>query len=353
MPSRLIPYGTICSEFDKNELRRFFVDNNYVKADVYKTLSRIYKFSKIYDIGVHTYTKEDLDVLKNKLDNRQKQLKYKSMIDLSLYEIFAPDAKTAKFHYEAMVKKKTKVMVDMGSVPNVSYRKGSSLAYQISVHGEEEGAKRYESSIKKQKKSSVRCVEYWMTKGYSEEEAKDKVSFAQNTFSLDICVEKHGVIEGTRIWQERQDKWQATLNAKPQNEIDEMNRKKSSGIRAYGYGEEFVGPGIFYSILLPDSTIKFGITNKNSVDGRYFKYQLKNCTVFIEEKNMGIGAPILESIIKTSLSSNVIPKWEQKYSHFGQTETVKMSIEDYMVVYKESKERLNELISNTAQFCQS
>ena len=52
---------------------------------------------------------------------------------------------------------------------------------------------------------------------------------AQSTFSLDKCIEKHGLEEGARIWQERQDKWQDTLTSKSQEEIDEINKSKFSG----------------------------------------------------------------------------------------------------------------------------
>lgn len=70
---------------------------------------------------------------------------------------------------------------------------------------------------------------YYTERGYSLEEAEKLVSERQTTFSLDKCIARHGPTEGQRVWQERQDKWQNTLNSKPQDEIDEMNRKKASG----------------------------------------------------------------------------------------------------------------------------
>ena len=69
-------------------------------------------------------------------------------------------------------------------------------------------------------------IGYWLKKGYSEEESKIKVSERQATFSLDKCIEKYGKEEGTKIWQERQIKWQETLEDKPQEEIDKINRSK-------------------------------------------------------------------------------------------------------------------------------
>lgn len=69
-------------------------------------------------------------------------------------------------------------------------------------------------------------IEYWLEKGFSEEEAKQKLKERQITFTLKKCIEKHGEIEGKKVWQNRQDKWQDTLKSKPQDEIDRMNKSK-------------------------------------------------------------------------------------------------------------------------------
>ena len=55
--------------------------------------------------------------------------------------------------------------------------------------------------------NSHRCIEYWMVRGYSEEEAKQNISKLQTTFSLEICVDKFGQEEGRKIWLDRQEKW--------------------------------------------------------------------------------------------------------------------------------------------------
>lgn len=69
-------------------------------------------------------------------------------------------------------------------------------------------------------------VDYWINKGYSIEESKDIISRSQVTFSLEICIEKYGDEEGYRIWKERQDKWQETLNSKSEEELIEINFKR-------------------------------------------------------------------------------------------------------------------------------
>lgn len=78
------------------------------------------------------------------------------------------------------------------------------------------------------REQSVRCKEFYIKKGYSEQEAQHKVKEQQTTFSLDICVQKHGEKLGYEIWKDRQERWQNTLNTKPQEEIDRINKSKGT-----------------------------------------------------------------------------------------------------------------------------
>ena len=50
-------------------------------------------------------------------------------------------------------------------------------------------------------------IGYWLKKGYSIEDAKKKLSERQTTFSLQICIEKYGKENGKEIWMNRQMKW--------------------------------------------------------------------------------------------------------------------------------------------------
>lgn len=76
--------------------------------------------------------------------------------------------------------------------------------------------------------SSRRCIEYYTARGFSTEEAEKLRSNSQKYFSKEICIQKHGESNGTKIWQSRQDAWQATLNAKPAEEKARINRSKLS-----------------------------------------------------------------------------------------------------------------------------
>ena len=78
------------------------------------------------------------------------------------------------------------------------------------------------------RRSSIRCKEYWIDKGYSKEQAIQEVSKIQNTFSLEKCIEKHGKVVGKEIFEKRQEKWQNTLKSKSKEEIDAINRKKGT-----------------------------------------------------------------------------------------------------------------------------
>jgi len=82
----------------------------------------------------------------------------------------------------------------------------------IVKYGKEEGVKLFrEKKVKEGKLHSPRSVEYWLNKGFSVEESKNKVSEGQNKFSLVKCIEKYGEEEGKIIFTERQKKWQESL----------------------------------------------------------------------------------------------------------------------------------------------
>jgi len=70
------------------------------------------------------------------------------------------------------------------------------------------GTKTSMSRLKEQHRSSShRCIEYWILRGLTIEEATEKVAKEQSTFSLEKCIDKHGEIKGTKKWADRQEKW--------------------------------------------------------------------------------------------------------------------------------------------------
>jgi len=76
---------------------------------------------------------------------------------------------------------------------------------------------------------------YYTNQGYSEDEAKKLLSERQSTFSLKKCIEKFGEVDGIDVFNDRQQKWQDTLKAKPKEEINRINKAKGSGLNS-GWG---------------------------------------------------------------------------------------------------------------------
>lgn len=81
-----------------------------------------------------------------------------------------------------------------------------------------------------QNNSSPKRTSYYTNKGYSEAEAIKLLSDSQATFSLALCIEKYGEVEGKARWDERQEKWLNTLDDKTDDEKREINRKKRPNI---------------------------------------------------------------------------------------------------------------------------
>lgn len=74
---------------------------------------------------------------------------------------------------------------------------------------------------------------YWVNKGFSEEESKQKVSEYQSTFSLNKCIQKYGKEEGEKRFTERQNKWLSSL--------------LTNGNMVIGYSK--ISQELFYKIL--------------------------------------------------------------------------------------------------------
>lgn len=70
-------------------------------------------------------------------------------------------------------------------------------------------------------------IGYWIKQGYSEEDAQKRLSERQTTFNLEKCIEKYGEEEGKKKWEERQSKWQKTLNER--FSLEEMIEWKKKG----------------------------------------------------------------------------------------------------------------------------
>lgn len=105
-------------------------------------------------------------------------------------------------------------------------------------------------------------TDYYTSRGYSLEKAKELVYERQSTFSLEKCIEKHGENEGVKVWEARQEKWQNTLSNKSIEEIREINKKKgnngNSSIAAIKFFNNLVKELSYYDIKKQDCIFNDG-----------------------------------------------------------------------------------------------
>lgn len=81
------------------------------------------------------------------------------------------------------------------------------------------------NSPEKYYEKTPKRIEYWVKKGYSEEESKKIISGLQKTFSKEICVKKYGYKKGIDIFNKRQEKWIKSLYEN--NDLEEINKKRN------------------------------------------------------------------------------------------------------------------------------
>lgn len=116
------------------------------------------------------------------------------------------------------------------------------------------------------KVNSKRCIEYWINLGYSKIEAKEKVSEQQATFTLEKCIKKYGEEVGKQRWLKRQEKWKETIDNKTDGEKIEIKRKKATKVNYKSlWNKDLEEDGILYLIKiygLGEEFYKIGVTTK-------------------------------------------------------------------------------------------
>jgi len=102
------------------------------------------------------------------------------------------------------------------AILQIEGQKMVSLRGCIARFGEKEGIKKWEEREGKRSaagKLGSANLQYWLNKGYSEEESIIKRSERQKTFSKAVCIKKHGEEKGLMIFTERQNKWSKSLSS--------------------------------------------------------------------------------------------------------------------------------------------
>lgn len=159
-------------------------------------------------------------------------------------------------------------------------------------------------------------IEYYLDKGMSQEDAEYALHKRQQTFTLEKCIERHGPIEGQIVWQDRQDRWMATLDSKTDAEKDAINMSKSTRVNySTLWGLDMTTPGSFYVIRINETTVKIGITTKK-IYQRYPDVNLDDVLYCENQKDIN-HAFMMEQLLKTRYKSHVI---RNDYGDYGWTE---------------------------------
>ena len=129
-------------------------------------------------------------------------------------------------------------------------------------------------------------AKYWISRGYTVEEAKEKISKRQSTFSLEKCIQNYGEKQGKERWLERQKKWHKNYKKQNFSKISQelfwfivRNLDDLTGIYFAELDEnkkkDMSGKNWEYTLKLDNSFIKpdFYIENSNKIiefDGTYW-----------------------------------------------------------------------------------
>ena len=119
------------------------------------------------------------------------------------------------------------------------------------------------------KEKTSTCIEYYLAKGMTQQEAKQALKNRQSTFSLQKCIQKYGQEEGLRKFNQRQQKWQKTLNLKNQQQKTEINNNKSlkyKCIKQYGKQQGLK----VYNQKHKEQIEKGKKTKEEKINGNYF-----------------------------------------------------------------------------------
>ena len=188
-------------------------------------------------------------------------------------------------------------------------------------------------------------VDYYLSRGYSEEESLQLLKTRQTTFSLRICIEKYGEIEGTAVWKDRQDRWQNTIMSKSADELSDINKRKSTKINYKTlWNNELDDPGSFYIIKIAKNSYKIGITSRK-ISSRYKQDDLDKVEILLFGTTTINHAFQIEQILKRSYLHTII---EKDYGPFGWTEVLNGI--DIDILLKEANDLLLSPETSDAMF---
>lgn len=193
---------------------------------------------------------------------------------------------------------------------NEGIEKFNLYKQQLSYNGKKSAKKRKETNYD-YTTSTPRRKEYWLKKGYSEQEAMLMVAKTQSTFSLQKCLEKYGD-KGKIVWETRQQKWQASFL---KNNIELIRQKQKRNAHVGYYSSKNIGNSdtlLFYLLLLDNSqeqVLKYGLTKQESVQKRWgvkrkdFNYKVLLCFRIDASKAVELEQILRNQFYNTSKSA--------------------------------------------------
>ena len=232
---------------------------------------------------------------------RLKTLKKEGKYSTSLYAYFLRYGK--KKYMETYLQKKDKHIRNLPNQIDYWLRKGySEEEAKEEISKFNTNVSKYSAEkIRGHSEYSCRSKKYWLRKGYSEEEAKEEIKRICGVGSKEQFIKRYGETEGLKKWEERQIKWQNTLNLKSDEEKILINKKKNHTIESYilnGLSEEEARKKSYeyYNKRKNYSNISqkfFELLDENLNHNTYYKIknyeqQFNGCNVDFFDKNMNI-----------------------------------------------------------------
>jgi hypothetical protein len=93
------------------------------------------------------------------------------------------------------------------AVDDITRKKRSPFSKKFVKYKSDEDRKEFLEAIDWSARITSTQLEWWLNKGYTEEDAQKLLKERQTTFSLEKCIQKWGEEKGTKIFNERQTKW--------------------------------------------------------------------------------------------------------------------------------------------------
>lgn len=92
-------------------------------------------------------------------------------------------------------------------VDDIIRKKRSPFSKKFVKYKSDEDRKEFLDSIDWSARITSTQLQWWLNKGYTEEEAQKLLKERQATFTLEKCIQKYGITEGTKIFNNRNSNW--------------------------------------------------------------------------------------------------------------------------------------------------